>query len=101
MSNKLDPKDLAYVQNSIVEERKLHQRVIDLAYRKHQLKVDEVEIEAEISKNLQKRQEVNQFVADRYGNIKELNIDTGEFISLNGTTVIENNATIEDIKEEA
>ena len=69
MSNKLDPKDLAYVQNSIVEERKLHQRVIDLAYRKHQLKVDEAEIEAEISKNLQKRQEVNQLIADRHGSI--------------------------------
>lgn len=27
MSNKLYPKDLAYVQNSIVEERKLHQRI--------------------------------------------------------------------------
>jgi hypothetical protein len=101
MSNKLDPKDLAYVQNSIVEERKLHQRVIDLAYRKHQLKVDEAEIEAEISKNLQKRQEVNQFIADRYGSITELNIDTGEFISLNGTKSIEKDATIEDIKEEA
>ena len=100
MSNKLDPKDLAYVQNSIVEERKLHQRVIDLAYRKHQLKVDEVEIEAEISKNIQKRQEVNQFVADRYGHIDELNIDTGEFINLNGTKPIENDATVEDIKEE-
>jgi hypothetical protein len=101
MSNKLDPKDLAYVQTSIVEERKLHQRVIDLAYRKHQLKVDEAEIEAEISKNLQKRQEVNQFIADRYGSITELNIDTGEFISLNGTKSIEKDATIEDIKEEA
>jgi hypothetical protein len=101
MSNKLDPKDLAYVQNSIVEERKLHQRVIDLAYRKHQLKVDEAEIEAEISKNLQKRQEVNQFIADRYGSITELNIDTGEFISLNGTKTIEKDATVEDIKEEA
>jgi hypothetical protein len=101
MSNKLDPKDLAYVQNSIVEERKLHQRVIDLAYRKHQLKVDEAEIEAEISKNLQKRQEVNQFIADRYGSITELNIDTGEFINLNGTKSIEKDATIEDIKEEA
>lgn len=27
MSNNLDPKDLVYVQNSIVEERKLHQRI--------------------------------------------------------------------------
>lgn len=71
--------DLQSLQELTKAEQELHQRVINLHYAKVNQATEEALLNDETAKMMKQRQEMNLMLSKRYGEIKTLDLQSGEY----------------------